>query len=159
PLDAHFMVTNPDFFADQFEKVKIHNFTFHWEACHHHDRMIQKLKNIYPSVGFSLNPSTPLSVIPDYLLKKVDLVLLMSVNPGFGGQSFIPEILEKIKELNQRKNKIGAHFQIQVDGGVTDKNAKILIDAGAQNLVAGSFIFKNLPQDYLNKVEALRAFS
>ncbi|MBP9674935.1 MAG: hypothetical protein KBD63_07555, partial [Bacteriovoracaceae bacterium] len=62
PLDAHFMVTNPDFFADQFEKIKIHNFTFHWEACHHHDRMIQKLKNIYPSVGFSLNPSTPLSV-------------------------------------------------------------------------------------------------
>lgn len=155
-LDAHFMVTDPDFFADNFKDVGLHNFTFHWEAVIHHDRLITKLKSIYPSVGISLNPSTPVSVIPDYLLKKIDLVLLMSVNPGFGGQKFIPEVLDKVKELAEFKKTHGAHFQIQVDGGINDQNAASLIQAGANNLVAGSYIFSAPQNDYLSRINKIR---
>lgn len=155
-LDAHFMVTDPDFFADNFKDVGLHNFTFHWEAVTHHDRLISKLKTIYPSVGISLNPSTPVSVIPDYLLQKIDLVLLMSVNPGFGGQKFIPEVIDKVKELNEFKKTHGAHFQIQVDGGINDQNAASLIQAGANNLVAGSYIFSAPQNDYLSRINKLR---
>jgi len=155
-LDAHFMVTDPDFFADNFKDVGLHNFTFHWEAVTHHDRLISKLKSIYPSVGISLNPSTPVSVIPDYLLKKIDLILLMSVNPGFGGQKFIPEITDKVKELAQFKKDHGAHFQIQVDGGINDQIAPSLIQAGANNLVAGSYIFSAPQNDYLSRINKIR---
>lgn len=155
-LDAHFMVTDPDFFADNFKDVGLHNFTFHWEAVTHHDRLISKLKSLYPSVGISLNPSTPVSVIPEYLLKKIDLVLLMSVNPGFGGQKFIPEVLDKVKELAEFKKTHGAHFQIQVDGGINDQNAASLIQAGANNLVAGSYIFSAPQNDYLSRINKIR---
>lgn len=155
-LDAHFMVTNPDLFADSFKDVGLHNFTFHWEAVIHHDRFIQKLKGLYPSVGISLNPSTPVSVIPKYILGKVDLVLLMSVNPGFGGQKFIPEIVDKVLELDRLRHENGYKFQIQVDGGVTDQNAGYLIQAGANNLVAGSYIFSAPEKDYLSRVNKIR---
>lgn len=155
-LDAHFMVTDPDFFADNFKDVGLHNFTFHWEAVTHHDRLISKLKSMYPSVGISLNPSTPVNVIPDYLLKKIDLILLMSVNPGFGGQKFIPEITDKVKELAQFKKDHGAHFQIQVDGGINDQIAPSLIQAGANNLVAGSYIFSAPQNDYLSRINKIR---
>lgn len=155
-LDAHFMVTDPDFFAENFKDVGLHNFTFHWEAITHHDRLISKLKTIYPSVGISLNPSTPVNVIPDYLLKKIDLVLLMSVNPGFGGQKFIPEVIDKVNLLNEFRKTHGAHFQIQVDGGINDQNAASLIQAGANNLVAGSYIFSAPQNDYLSRINKLR---
>ncbi len=150
PLDAHLMVTHPDFFVDQFQDLGLHNLTFHWEAEVHHDRLIQKIKKLYPSVGISLNPSTPTHLIPDYLLQEIDLVLLMSVNPGFGGQSFIPSVLQKVTELNQRKDKLGASFEIQVDGGVNEHNAPILRQSGATNLVAGSFIFKGNYREQIN---------
>lgn len=156
PLDAHFMVTNPDFFIDNFSNLNIHNFTFHWEACLHHDRLIAKAKQNYKSVGISLNPSTEIHVIPDYILKDIDLILLMSVNPGFGGQSFIESTLDKVKLLKERINKLGSLAQIQVDGGVTDKNAKSLRDAGADNLVAGSYIFKESSQNYIKQIDSLR---
>ena len=156
PLDAHFMVTNPEFYVETLKQSSIHNFTFHWECCHHHDRLIHLVKSHFPSCGVSLNPSTPIEVIPDYLLNQLDLVLVMSVNPGFGGQKFIPESIDKVKALKERKSKLSAHFQIQVDGGVSDQNAKALIDAGADNLVAGSYIFSNDIQDYLDKVKSLR---
>ncbi len=155
-LDAHFMVTNPEFFADSFKKVGLHNFTFHWEAIIHHDRFISYLKNIYPSVGISLNPSTPLSSVPDYIWGKVDLVLLMSVNPGFGGQSFIPEIVDKVIALDEIRHKNKFSFQIQVDGGVTDQNAGYLIQSGANNLVAGSYIFSEPNKDYQSRINKIR---
>lgn len=155
PLDAHFMVTNPEFYVEFWKDFGLHNFTFHWEACHHHDRLIAQIKQYYKSAGVSLNPSTDQSCIPDYLLKQIDLVLVMSVNPGFGGQSFIEGAFDKIKALAKRRKELGAHFQIQVDGGVSDKNCKELIAAGADNLVAGSYIFKD-PEQVLAKVQSLR---
>lgn len=155
-LDAHFMVTDPDMFADSFKNVGIHNFTFHWEAIVHHDRLIQKLKEIYPSVGISLNPSTPVSAIPPYILGKLDLVLLMSVNPGFGGQKFIPEIVDKVIELDKLRHENNYKFQIQVDGGINDQNAGYLIQAGANNLVAGSYIFSEPNKDYLSRINKIR---
>jgi len=156
PLDAHFMVTNPDDHLEWFKDLGLHNFTFHWEAVTHHDRFIQKAKSMYPSVGVSLNPSTPVNAMAPYILKKVDLVLLMSVNPGFGGQSFIPEVEDKIVELHKIRQQHGLKFQIQVDGGVTDKNAQQLIKAGANNLVAGSFVFGEPKKNYASRIAQLR---
>jgi ribulose-phosphate 3-epimerase len=156
PLDAHFMVTNPDDHLDWFKDVGLHNFTFHWEAVTHHDRFIQKAKELYPSVGISLNPSTSLSVIPLYLLQKVDLILLMSVNPGFGGQSFIPGVLDKVRELHDLKTQHGLKLHIQVDGGVTNQNSSALVKAGATNLVAGSYIFGEPSRDYASRIASLR---
>jgi ribulose-phosphate 3-epimerase len=155
-LDAHFMVTNPDFFIENFKNVGLHNFTFHWEAVTHHDRLIQKIKEFYPSVGISLNPSTPLSAVPHYIWSKVDLVLLMSVNPGFGGQKFIPEIVDKVIELDQIRHANQFNFQIQVDGGINDQNAGYLIQAGANNLVAGSFIFSEPNKNYSERIQKIR---
>jgi len=155
-LDAHFMVTDPDFFAENFKNVGLHNFTFHWEAVTHHDRLIDKLKSMYASVGISLNPSTPVSVIPKYLLGKIDLILLMSVNPGFGGQKFIPEVIDKVIELDRLRHENNFKFQIQVDGGINDQNAGYLIQAGANNLVAGSYIFSEPNKDYLSRVNKIR---
>lgn len=155
-LDAHFMVTNPDFFIENFKNVGLHNFTFHWEAVTHHDRIIQKIKEFYPSVGISLNPSTPLSAVPHYIWSKVDLVLLMSVNPGFGGQKFIPEIVDKVIELDQIRHANQFNFQIQVDGGINEQNAGYLIQAGANNLVAGSFIFSEPNKNYSERIQKIR---
>ena len=155
-LDAHFMVTDPDQYAESFKNVGIHNFTFHWESIVHHDRLIQKLKEIYPSVGISLNPSTPVSAVPKYLLGKIDLILLMSVNPGFGGQKFIPEIVDKVIELDRIRHENNFKFQIQVDGGINDQNAGYLIQAGANNLVAGSYIFSEPNKDYLARINKIR---
>jgi ribulose-phosphate 3-epimerase len=155
-LDAHFMVTNPDVYGEWFKDVGLHNFTFHWEAEVHHDRMIQKLKETYPSVGISLNPSTPISLVPKYILSRVDLILLMSVNPGFGGQKFIPEIVDKVIELDRIRHENKFNFQIQVDGGITDQNAGYLIQSGANNLVAGSYIFSEPNKDYLSRVNKIR---
>lgn len=156
PLDAHLMVSNPEDFLNDFADLGLHNLTFHWEACVHHDSMVSEIKNLYPSCGISLNPGTPLSVVPDYILQKIDLLLIMSVNPGFGGQSFIPSSFDKVKEAARKREELGAKFLIQVDGGVSDKNAKKLRDAGADILVAGSFIFTGASKDYKSKIKELR---
>lgn len=155
-LDAHFMVTNTEFYADSFKDLGIHNFTFHWEAVVHQDRFIQRLKELYPSVGISLNPGTPVSAIPEYILGKVDLILLMSVNPGFGGQKFIPEIVDKVIELDKIRHENKFKFQIQVDGGINDQNAGYLIQAGANNLVAGNYVFSEPNKDYLSRINKIR---
>lgn len=155
-LDAHFMVTNPDAYIDAFKNVGLHNFTFHWEAEVHHDRLIMKIKEHYPSCGISLNPSTPISAVPKYIWGKLDLVLLMSVNPGFGGQKFIPEVIDKVIELDKIRHENNFKFQIQVDGGINDQNAGYLIQAGANNLVAGNYIFSEPNKDYLSRVNKLR---
>lgn len=155
-LDAHFMVSNPEFFVEDFKDVGLHNYTFHWEATNHPDRLIQHAKQYYKSIGISLNPGTPVTAIPDYLIKELDLILIMSVNPGFGGQSFIESAIEKVKFFKQFKDKHHPNLVIQVDGGINNKNAKDLIQAGASNLVAGSYIFNKPQSEYENQVNSLR---
>ncbi|MGZ3807444.1 MAG: ribulose-phosphate 3-epimerase, partial [Bacteriovorax sp.] len=117
---------------------------------------VHELKNHYPSVGISIKPNTLVSELSDEILRAVDLVLVMSVEPGFGGQAFMPSAYDKISSLKSRRADLKAHFQIQVDGGVSDKNAKQLIEAGADNLVAGSYIFKNSKENYKRAVDSLR---
>lgn len=154
--DAHFMVTNPEFHGETLKNAGIHNFTFHVEAIERPLDLARNLKRHYPSVGISIKPKTEVSALSDEILKEIDLVLVMSVEPGFGGQSFMPSAYDKIRELKKRRENLKAHFQIQVDGGVSDKNAHELIDAGADNLVAGSYIFKQGKSNYKSAVESLR---
>jgi ribulose-phosphate 3-epimerase len=156
--DAHFMVTNPEFHGETLKNAGLYNFTFHVEAVMDSLSLIKELKINYPSVGISIKPNTPTNKLSDDILKTIDLILVMSVEPGFGGQSFMPSAFDKIKELVARRKSLRAHFQIQVDGGVTDKNSKELIEVGADNLVAGSYIFKTSKGSYKNKVESLRNF-
>ena len=155
-LDAHLMVTNPQDYIEAYKSIGVHNFTFHWEAVTHHDRLISEIKKNFPSVGIALNPSTPIEVIPEYILSQIDLILIMTVNPGFGGQSFISGCIDKIRKLAELKNKNNYTYQIQVDGGVKDSNAKELLNAGASNLVAGSYIFSEPNLDYKSRIETLR---
>ena len=155
-LDAHLMVTNPQDYIEAYKSIGVHNFTFHWEAVTHHDRLISEIKKNFQSVGIALNPSTPIEVIPEYILSQIDLILIMTVNPGFGGQSFISGCIDKIRKLAELKNKNNYTYQIQVDGGVKDSNAKELLNAGASNLVAGSYIFSEPNLDYNSRIETLR---
>jgi ribulose-phosphate 3-epimerase len=155
-LDAHFMVSNPEDYVKEYSDIGIHNFSFHWEAVKHHDRMISFVKDHYKSVGIALNPGTPVESIPTYLIEKIDLILIMSVNPGFGGQSFIESSIEKIKYFKELKKSLNPNLVIQVDGGVKKKNAKELIEAGATNLVAGSYIFNEPNKNYLQQIKSLR---
>lgn len=154
--DAHFMVTNPEFFGETLKDSGLHNFTFHIEATPDSLGLIKKLKAYYPSVGISIKPNTPVSALSDEILMAIDLVLVMSVEPGFGGQSFMPLAFDKIKNLKDRRNNLKTSFQIQVDGGVTDKNSQALISAGADNLVAGSYVFKTNKENYPANIESLR---
>jgi ribulose-phosphate 3-epimerase len=154
--DAHLMVTNPEFHGEIMKSFGLHNFTFHLEASLNPLGLINQLKENYASVGISIKPKTQIQKLSDEILKLVDLVLVMSVEPGFGGQSFMSEAFGKIEELKERRQKLGAHFVIQVDGGVSNSNARKLIDSGADNLVAGSYIFKNKKEDYKTAVESLR---
>ena len=155
-LDAHLMVSNPERYILDYKDLGLHNLTFHWEATQHHDGMIAEIKKHYPSVGVSLNPGSDLSVIPEYLLKQIDVLLLMSVNPGFGGQSFIGGVLDKVRAAHELKQKLRASFEIQVDGGVTSDNAESLKQAGATVLVAGSFIFNQNQSKYSEQISKLR---
>ena len=153
PLDIHFMVENIPFFIDMYKHLKPEFISFHIEAEKHINRVIQKIRNegIKPSVV--LNPATPVCLL-EYIVADVDMVLLMSVNPGFGGQKFIPSVLDKIKELRELAEKRNPKLLIEIDGGVNDKNAPLLKEAGADILVAGSFIFKH--KDYKEAIRSLR---
>jgi ribulose-phosphate 3-epimerase len=153
PLDIHLMVENISFFIDMYKHLKPEFISFHIEEEKHINRVIQKIRNegIRPAVV--LNPATPVSLL-EYIISDVDMVLLMSVNPGFGGQKFIPSILDKIKELRALASKKNPALLIEVDGGVNDKNAPLLRKAGADILVAGSFVFKS--NDYKKAIESLR---
>lgn len=155
-LDAHFMVTNPEFYIDTFQNYGIYNFTFHLEATSNIEHLITKAKNYYPSVGISIKPGTTQDMLNDELLKKLDLVLVMSVEPGFGGQKFIEDSYEKIAQISARRKALGLNFIIQVDGGINGDNAKKLAEAGADNLVAGSYIFKEATGEYAAKIDSLR---
>ena len=153
PLDIHFMVENITFFIDMYKHLKPEFISFHIEEEKHINRVIQKIRNegIRPVVV--LNPATPVCLL-EYVVADVDMVLLMSVNPGFGGQKFIPSVIDKIKELRDLASKKNPNLLIEVDGGVNDKNAKLLKEAGADILVAGSYIFKS--SDYKKAIESLR---
>jgi ribulose-phosphate 3-epimerase len=155
-LDAHFMVTNPEFYIENFKDVGLHNFTYHWEAVKDHDSIIAKIKAIVPSAGISIKPKTPVSVLTLDILKKIDLILLMSVEPGFGGQKFMPEVIDKLIELDKIRHDNKLNFMIQVDGGIGDQNAGYLIQAGANNLVAGSYVFSEPNKDYLSRINKIR---
>jgi len=153
PLDIHFMVENISFFVDMYKYLKPEFISFHIEEEKHINRVIQKIRNegIRPAVV--LNPATPVSLL-EYIVADVDMVLLMSVNPGFGGQKFIPSVLDKIKELRDLAKKKNPNLLIEVDGGVNDKNAKALKEAGADILVAGSYVFKHV--NYKEAIDSLR---
>ncbi|MCK5072090.1 MAG: ribulose-phosphate 3-epimerase [Bacteriovoracaceae bacterium] len=156
PLDAHFMVSDPEFFIDTCKDFHLHNFTFHIEATTKPVELLKKGKQFFPSMGISIKPKTPVSSLTDEILKISDLVLVMSVEPGFGGQSFIEESYNKIKELENLRKTRGYHYQIQVDGGVSDQNAGKLIECGTDNLVAGSYIFNANQQKYPQMIDSLR---
>lgn len=142
PLDVHLMIVKPERYVAEFAKFGAEIITVHAEACPHLHRNIQQIRALDCKVGVSLNPHTPVEVLK-HLINEIDLVLIMSVNPGFGGQKFIETTYNKIKELKQMIDDAGAETIIEVDGGVTIDNARKLIDAGATALVAGSFVFKS----------------
>ena len=142
PVDVHLMIVNPDQYIQTFADLGSDVLTVHYEACTHLHRTLQAIKVEGMKAGVALNPHTNISLLED-TINDIDLVCLMSVNPGFGGQSFIKNTYNKVKQLKELITKKGASTQIEIDGGVTNKNAKALIDAGADVLVAGSYVFKS----------------
>ena len=142
PLDVHLMIVDPDRYIDDFQKAGADILTVHYEACNHLHKTVQNIKSKGMKAGVSLNPHTPVHLLKDIIID-VDLVLIMSVNPGFGGQKFIPNTIDKIKELKELITQKKSKALIEVDGGVDNTNAKLLIEAGCDVLVAGSYIFKS----------------
>ena len=153
PLDIHLMVENNSFFVDLFAPLKPKYLSFHIESEKHPHRLIQKIRSLGISPAITLNPHTKVEDI-EYLLEDLDMVLLMSVNPGFGGQKFIPSVIEKAKKLKELIKKRNPNCLIEVDGGVSDKNIKELKDAGVDVVVAGSFIFGS--GDYKKAIDSLK---
>jgi len=141
-IDVHLMIVDPDRYIKTFADLGSNNLTVHYEACNHLHRTLQAIKAEGMKAGVALNPHTPVHLLED-IIQDVDLVCLMSVNPGFGGQSFIEHTYKKVADLKELILKRNAPTLIEIDGGVTDKNAKALVDAGADVLVAGSFVFKS----------------
>jgi ribulose-phosphate 3-epimerase len=139
--DVHLMIEEPEKYAEAFKKAGADILTVHYEACTHLHRNIQQIKGLGMKAGIALNPHTPVSLLKD-VLADIDMVCLMSVNPGFGGQAFIPQTLNKIKELRNMIDEKGLKVDIEIDGGVTLENAKSIVDAGATVLVAGNTVFK-----------------
>ncbi|MBL6870874.1 MAG: ribulose-phosphate 3-epimerase [Flavobacteriaceae bacterium] len=140
PLDVHLMIVDPDRYIETFAALGSEILTVHYEACTHLHRSIQKIKGCGMKAGVALNPHTPIQSLSE-IIQDIDLVCLMSVNPGFGGQSFIENTFEKVKELKELIKTKKTSCLIEIDGGVTDKNASKLISCGADVLVAGSYVF------------------
>lgn len=141
-IDVHLMIIDPDRYIKTFAELGANNLTVHYEACTHLHRTLQAIKTEGMKAGVALNPHTNVNVLED-TINDIDLVCIMSVNPGFGGQSFIENTYTKVKQLKDLIIRKGADTKIEIDGGVTSKNAKALVDAGADVLVAGSFVFKS----------------
>ena len=140
PLDVHLMIVDPSRYISTFAKLGSDILTVHYEACTHLHRTLQAIKAENMKAGVALNPHTPVSVLED-IIQDVDVLLLMSVNPGFGGQSFIENTYKKVRQAKMLIEQAGASTLIEIDGGVSLKNAKALVEAGADALVAGSFVF------------------
>ena len=143
PLDIHLMIVDPDRYIKTFVEIGADILTVHYEACNHLHRTIEKIKSFGIKSGVAINPHTPVTVLND-IIKDIDLVCMMSVNPGFGGQSFISRTYEKVKRLTKIIEKEKTNVLIEIDGGVNDKNSKKLIDSGANVLVAGNYVFSSI---------------
>jgi ribulose-phosphate 3-epimerase len=154
PLDVHLMIVNPELYLEAFVKAGASILTVHVEACTHLHRTLQEIKRLGVRAGVALNPHTAIESLSE-VLEEVDLVCVMSVNPGFGGQKFIEHSYAKVANLKEMILKKGSSTQIEVDGGVTDQNARRLVEAGADILVAGSFVF-NAP-DPIATIASLKA--
>ncbi|MCH2196328.1 ribulose-phosphate 3-epimerase [Kordia sp.] len=141
-IDVHLMIVDPDRYIQTFADLGADVLTVHYEACTHLHRTLQAIKAAGMKAGVALNPHTNISLLED-VIQDIDLVCIMSVNPGFGGQSFIENTYDKVKKLKALITEKGAATEIEIDGGVNDKNAKALVDAGADVLVAGSFVFRS----------------
>ncbi len=150
PYDVHLMIENPDQYAADFVTDKTEYITVHQEACRHLHRTIQNIKALGVKAGVSLNPATPVSVLEE-VLDQVDLVLVMSVNPGFGGQKFISSSLEKVRKLDALRREKGYHYKIEIDGGISLDNAEQVRAAGCDIFVAGSAVFN--AEDLNKRVE------
>ncbi|MDC0007702.1 ribulose-phosphate 3-epimerase [Flavobacteriaceae bacterium] len=141
-LDVHLMIVNPDNYLESFAELGADILTVHYEACTHLHRTVQRVKDLKMKAGVAINPHTPISSLKS-IIKELDLVCIMSVNPGFGGQSFIEGTYAKVEELKSLIDEQNSKAIIEIDGGVNSENAKKLIDCGANALVAGSFVFKS----------------
>ncbi len=153
PLDIHLMVENNTFFVDLFAPLKPGYITFHMEEEKNPHRLIQYIRELGIKPGVVLNPHTPAEAV-EYLLQDLDMVLVMSVNPGFGGQTFIPNVVEKIKRLKALRDRINPECLIEIDGGVNDQNIQMLCDAGVDVCVAGSYVFKH--ESYATAINNLK---
>ncbi len=151
PLDIHLMVENNSFFVDLFAPLKPEYISFHIEEERHPHRLIQKIRSLGIKPAIVLNPHTPAEAV-EYLLEDLDMVLVMSVNPGFGGQSFIKNVIPKAKRLKELRDKINPSCLIEFDGGVSDKNIELLKEVGVDMVVAGSYVFK-----HKSKEEAIKS--
>ncbi len=141
-IDVHLMIIEPERYIKTFAEIGADILTVHYEACNHLHRTLQEIKENGMKAGVAINPHTNVSLLED-VIGDIDVVLIMSVNPGFGGQTFIENTYKKVRQLKEMIVRNGASAIIEVDGGVSDKNARALIDAGADALVAGSFVFKS----------------
>ena len=154
PLDVHLMIVQPDKFVSEVRDLGTYMMNVHFEACTHLHRTIQQIKQAGMKAAVTLNPATPVCMLED-ILPELDMVLLMSVNPGFGGQKFIMNTLKKVEQLKGMRNRMGLNTIIEIDGGVNLETGKLLSDAGADALVAGSAVFK--ADDPIKMIRELKA--
>lgn len=154
PLDVHLMIVQPDKFVGEVRDLGTYMMNVHFEACTHLHRTIQQIKQAGMKAAVTLNPATPVCMLED-ILPELDMVLLMSVNPGFGGQKFIQNTLKKVEQLKEMRNRMGLNTIIEIDGGVNLETGKLLSDAGADALVAGSAVFK--AEDPIKMIKDLKA--
>lgn len=156
PLDVHLMIVEPQKWIARVKSTGAEIMNVHLEACLHLDRTVNAIKEAGMKAGVTLNPATPVSLLVD-IIEQLDLVLLMSVNPGFGGQAFISHSLKKVEELKKLRDASGSKAMIEVDGGVNDTSGKLLAEAGADILVAGNYVFKST--DPLERISILKNLS
>ena len=154
PLDVHLMIVQPDKFVSEVRDLGTYIMNVHFEACTHLHRTIQQIKQAGMKAAVTLNPATPVCMLED-ILPELDMVLLMSVNPGFGGQKFIQNTLKKVEQLKEMRNRMGLNTIIEIDGGVNLETGKLLSNAGADALVAGSAVFK--AEDPIKMIKDLKA--
>ena len=155
PLDVHFMIVHPENYIQQTARLGAMMMNVHYEACTHLNRTVEAIHQTGMKAAVTLNPATPVSVLQD-IIKEVDMVLLMSVNPGFGGQTFIENTIDKVKRLRQLIDETGSRALIEIDGGVQSETAPRLVKAGADVLVSGSYIFKSpSPEQVIHELKSL----
>lgn len=155
PLDVHYMIVNPEHYVKQTAKLRAMMMNVHFEACTHLHRTVQEIHDAGMKAGVTLNPATPVAMLED-IIQDVDMVLLMSVNPGFGGQKFIENTIKKTRQLRQLIAESGSKALIEVDGGVQGETAPRLVQAGVDVLVSGSYVFKSpMPEETIRQLRSL----